>query len=153
MPILEAHYQINNILRLVAKVSVMSKPYSNHLFFAGRQWPARSTWWTGVWSVTLVYSRCLNSGWVQIHWFRSLQICLSGFTWDRWVARPQGGQGRVRDCRTERNQGKSLSHGRQHKMKFPFSWTSWWLKPENGSFVHYARLSFIYMNGVTKAAN
>lgn len=146
MPSLEVHYQINNILRLMAKVSIRTKLYSNYLFFAGRQWPAWSTWWTGLWSVTLVCSRCLNRAWFQIHWFNSIQICLSGSAWEGWAARPEGGQGRVRWCRTERNQGKSLTNGRQHKMKFPFSLTSWWLQPENGSFVHYARLSFIYMN-------
>lgn len=44
--------------------------------------------------------------------------CLSGFAWEGWAAGLEGRQGRVRCHRTERNQGKSLSNGRQHKMNF-----------------------------------
>lgn len=135
-PSLEAQYQINNILRLGGQ-KLASWLNFNLIIFSlqgdsGQPGvPGELVCDLWPWSTPAR----LNSGRVQILIDSGqFKFCLSGFAWDGWVARPQGGQGRVRHRRTERNQGESLSNVRQHTMNFPFSLTSWWLKPENGSF-------------------
>lgn len=102
---------INNILRLMAKVSIM---LNFTLIIFSLQGDSGQPGVPGepvcdLWSWSALF-RCLNRGWFY--------FCLSGFAWEGWAAGPEGRQGRVWRYRTERNQGKSLSNGGQHKMNF-----------------------------------